>query len=114
MVKYGGTFKDIMQYRYNKTEPSAKEIALFKAVSYLGEAFNSIPPLKPSFNNSVPNLNGKVIIRRNNYSDNDHLIVTFEGREVFHITVGISDAITLYIPGEWEDKILKRYYEFRG
>lgn len=111
MVEYGGMFRDIMKYRYGKTEPTPQECELFKAVSYLGESFNNYNPPSPVSKPAVSGLNGKVLIKRKDYSDTDHLIVLYEGNDVFHITIGIADKITNYIPGDWEDKILKRYYE---
>lgn len=105
MAEYGGVFKDIMRLRYGKTKPTQREEKLFEAVSYLGESFNS----PTTISEDDMGENGKTVIRRNDYSDTDHVIVFYEGNDVFHITLGFSDKIINYIPGEWEDKILKRY-----
>ena len=109
MVEYGGTFKDIMRLRYGKLKPTSQEIELFNAVSHLGESFNA-PISTGSLTTLRGSLNGKVVIKRMDHDDTDHLVVYYEGREVFHITIGLADKITYYLPGEWEDQILKRYY----
>lgn len=108
MVKYGGLFKEIMKYRYGREKPTPQEKDLFKAVAYLGESFNC-----PSVGTkaSALGMNGRVEIRRMDYSEADHIIVYYEGRDVFHITLGESDRITNYEPGDWEERVFARYYE---
>ena len=100
MVEYGSIFKDIMRIRYGKVEPTPQEQELFNAVSYLGESINDL---------TTPGL----IIRRKDTGYTDHIIVYYNGNDVFHITIGDSNKITNYIPGEWEDEILSHYYRFK-
>lgn len=110
-LEYSGSFKDIAKYRYGKTEPSSKERELFEAVSFLGESFNNYNSPTSGSERFFPSLNGKVVIEHSECSDTDNFIVYYEGNNVFSIIIGESDKITNYIPGEWEDKVLKCYYE---
>ena len=97
MPKYTSMMRMMAEAHYNRTSPTPREEELYDAVAYLGQSF------------STPSIR----IRYHEGADNDIYTVLYEGREVFQITRGISDTIGLYIPGEWEDKILKRYHDSR-
>lgn len=97
MVKYSSMMQMMAQAHYGRSNPTDREQELYEAVTYLGEAFST----------------KTIKIRCREGADNDIYTVLFEGQEVFQITRGISETISLYLPGEWEDKVLKRYHDFK-
>ena len=97
MPKYSSTMRMMAEAQYGRSTPTPREEELYDAVTYLGQSFST----------------ATIKVRYREGMDNDNYTVIYEGREVFQITRGISESIVLYLPGDWEDKILKRYHDFK-
>ena len=81
---------------FGKEYPGERELLLYNAVGYLGEAFECERT--------------KIVLSGG--CDNSIFNVYYEGNLVFNISRGLYDAIKYYKKGEWEDEVLERYSDF--
>ena len=86
MIKYDREMKIMTGREY----PSQREIELFNLiVGTVSRPFDA----------------GPISVRINEGSDNDIYNVYYNGRQVFCIRYGTSDAVVLYMSGPWEELI---------